>query len=639
MLYSESLSKDKTPLDPYQKKIANGTETNQKLQIISDDESERILSISSIRASPVLGKSLTINDLIEVGIRPKYQLSLDNRRVFLTGCIFPIEGSHIATTVFVQRHKNGEGPEEYAVRTYYRSNSQGGEWRYLPGVLTREERSVWFSKGHHENSVTAPFELFKALCELRNREGVKYSFPKETSNQLIQGTTHGIRGHAFLYDPTVTYVQQVQPEGVGLQDSQCYIGLKPPHEVTISDPQDFPDFDTCLDTVECEAPLFSDGVPDQVIMRGPDLKQPLVVDLERDTNGDAVTVTFPSGIVCSFEKNSKYPSEFTLQSIRNQRGEILFQASSDFRSLDDGSYAFFHDLPDGKILFDSKNRFVGILGNDGSCYDCVHGKMIVRHFSSCRSEAETGESLRFTFHTDTRGRSMIGAIQRPGELTSLGIYRDWAASRSLLVPIYEYSSQAGMYGDFTDVRSHYVCMWEGYLSKVHVINAYTRRFVDNTVAAIEAPEPVVKGQKPDNAVVPYYDQGPHEVSVPKVPKRRNKIEKNAALSIDGANYHLTLSCEESPSVSIRSPRMNINYQYGILRMLPCIPLEGKLLNEDGTLAAVDKGVARLTFASRQTEEKHTFEVHLEALPDKKVTVNGVPLKSNRKILLLRATRE
>lgn len=639
MLSSEQISSSENVCVVEQEREASAVKLQRVLNVISDTESRRIIGISSVHATPISGKTLSIEDLTNVGIRPKYELSMDNRKMYLTGCIFPMDGDHIATTVFVQRFKDGEGPEEYVVRTFYRSNSQGGAWRYLPGVISREDENVWFSKGHHENSVTAPFELFQALCELRVVEGVHYSFPKETSCQLVQGTTHGIRGYSFLEDPNVTYVQQVRPKGITLQDSQCYYGLKPPQEVTIANPRDYPDFDTCLASVECEAPLFGDGVPDQVIIRRPNLKAPLIIDLERNTSRDSVQIATPSGLVCSFTKSGFFAQEFKLHSVYSESRELLFQASPNSHFSEIGGYVISQDFSRGTIFFSPNGRCLGVLESDGTHFDFVHGKMIVRHFYSRACQTAPEEKLLFTFHTDTRGRSMIGTIQKPTELTSLGIYKDWPESKSLLVPIYEYASQSGNYADYSDSPGHYVSMWKNYLSQVHVINDYTRRYVDKNTPPLEAFTPAAKNSSLERDVESNNVSTPAQLSELQAPKRRKKIEKAAELSIDGAIINLTLACEDEPNVSIRSDRSRMNYQYRLLKLLPCIPLEHDLLNNDGTLTTVQQGAARITFQERKSEDKDIFEVYLGALPKREVRVNGVALRSNRRLLLMRATKE
>lgn len=79
------------------------------------------------------------------------------------------------------------------------------------------------------------------------------------------------------------------------------------------------------------------------------------------------------------------------------------------------------------------------------------------------------------FCRDGKGRAWVGQVEVVSPMTTMGIRRDWIALGDFMTPLYEHTSQAGIYGDRNDTKGARQCMWNNYLSNVPLIQEYLRR--------------------------------------------------------------------------------------------------------------------------------------------------------------------
>ncbi len=84
------------------------------------------------------------------------------------------------------------------------------------------------------------------------------------------------------------------------------------------------------------------------------------------------------------------------------------------------------------------------------------------------------KKLKYTMSEDDWGRCFVSNIEAGGKVTSCGVRSEWVSGGDVVTPLYEYASQDGGYGDKSDVRRGYRCMWKGYLSKMKMIQDYLK---------------------------------------------------------------------------------------------------------------------------------------------------------------------
>lgn len=82
---------------------------------------------------------------------------------------------------------------------------------------------------------------------------------------------------------------------------------------------------------------------------------------------------------------------------------------------------------------------------------------------------------KYAFDRDPRGRVWVSQIEKlTAPVTAAGLRADWLAACDLTTALYELSGTAGIYGDPTDTRGSYQCMWKNYLSRVPLIEDYAK---------------------------------------------------------------------------------------------------------------------------------------------------------------------
>jgi hypothetical protein len=82
-------------------------------------------------------------------------------------------------------------------------------------------------------------------------------------------------------------------------------------------------------------------------------------------------------------------------------------------------------------------------------------------------------NYRYMFCRDRDDRVWVGGVEDSSRITSLGVRQDWIQAGDLMTPAYEYDSQDDGYGGARSPgSSHYVDMFENYISKIPVIKDY-----------------------------------------------------------------------------------------------------------------------------------------------------------------------
>ncbi len=99
-------------------------------------------------------------------------------------------------------------------------------------------------------------------------------------------------------------------------------------------------------------------------------------------------------------------------------------------------------------------------------YHNIYGLVAYEHFPS------EDKKYVYTMNHDTQGRVWLGGIEARTKLNSYGLHTEWVSPGAYATPLYEYDNQTGGYGDNTDMRGGYVCMWNNYLSKTPLIQRY-----------------------------------------------------------------------------------------------------------------------------------------------------------------------
>lgn len=96
-----------------------------------------------------------------------------------------------------------------------------------------------------------------------------------------------------------------------------------------------------------------------------------------------------------------------------------------------------------------------------------------------RVYASENNAIKYTMSEDDSGRAFISNMELSGPITSIGVRKNWIKSGCLGTPLYEYARQDGGYGDPSDTKGSYRCMWKNYLSKTPIIRAYLDRNKNN----------------------------------------------------------------------------------------------------------------------------------------------------------------
>jgi len=117
------------------------TDRDVLLKRVDSRELREVLSRVEVHGGAYAGRRLEVEDLVRLGMEPNYSLKIGGRTVYLAGQLYALPSSRLAIVGYVQDvSARTPGRDIYTVRSYYRSNSQGGSWRYLPSALVFGDR-------------------------------------------------------------------------------------------------------------------------------------------------------------------------------------------------------------------------------------------------------------------------------------------------------------------------------------------------------------------------------------------------------------------------------------------------------------------------------------------------------------------
>lgn len=199
----------------------------QKIEILSDEESGIIFDIAKIHGEEFDGKLLTKEVLKEAGLMPKYKIDMDGFMVWFSSHGFRIDDNRIAVIAYVRKGN------EIVTRSYYRSNSQG-VWKYLPSCIVSDGKIDLYMKGYGEESVTLPIYAQKALSIMTEDESTVLDIG-ENAEIILAGTTRNIASRSTYEGEMESKPEQIDVNFYKDKDQV------PPEEMILPDEKS-PDF-------------------------------------------------------------------------------------------------------------------------------------------------------------------------------------------------------------------------------------------------------------------------------------------------------------------------------------------------------------------------------------------------------------
>lgn len=120
-------------------------------------------------------------------------------------------------------------------------------------------------------------------------------------------------------------------------------------------------------------------------------------------------------------------------------------------------------------------------GSKFQFHSSIYGTADSEHYPS------QNRQLIWTFNRDKSGRAWVGGIEVKSPLSSAGLRTQWAEAGDFGTPLYEYPVMDGGYGDTSDQRGEYNCMWKKYLSRMPIIQRYLAHKQDPNAARSAGP--------------------------------------------------------------------------------------------------------------------------------------------------------
>lgn len=470
---------------------------------IDEEESRRILENTEVHGSGYDGQELTKEEILKFGMQPAYKIFFNDRWYYFSGKVYELNKGRLGIPGYIELKpgdKNYKEDGKYVVRSYYRSNSQAGLWRYLPFAFVWSHMIRWLSKGHNEDSLALDYPILKAINEIRFSGGVFRIEDAVQRHLLFLGTTWEAdekqqrRGGR---EENNTYDGAVDPVGYSLNaDSHNVTGFNgktPPEAVRFTNLQESPDFDHLIDEFTMDTTLYSDGLPDRVRIQRAGLEPRELKGIhaeELPKNQRRISLEDGTKLVLSgstYGRKNLY--ELTLPSGETYRpsyvgGKLTFASLADSRNkinAEKNSTGWHLIAGSGdEYFFDNQFQLTRVLKADKTVIELDYGMVTARVFDSKDGQHQ------FLFVTDKFGRSMIASVQQKNSpSTELGIRKSWDRAGNLVSALYEYYEQSGGYADLSDARSEYCGMWLFYNSRIPVIREFTEKFITNGKELLE----------------------------------------------------------------------------------------------------------------------------------------------------------
>lgn len=658
---SSEFSLERTAFNIYRGGMLLGDAPSVEIDLVPQDELAHVLERCEVHGSAFRGAKLMISDLTRLGMEPNYKLTIDDRALYLAGQLYLSAPRRVAIIAYVQDGRGEDGGEKFTVRSYYRSNSQGGSWRYLPGVAEDEGRIFWYSKGFDENSLSLRRELLEVIQYIRVRGGIRDDLNAQDRDRLFAGTTWKPRfggGRERVGDGENTYINVTDVRGHTLNTDTWTSdpSLKrrtPAHLVKVSRPEEQPDIEHCLQTFPIESPLNSDGVPDQLIIRrGKFDTEPIVLHLVPDVRDDRLSVTLPNGAVLNFEGPDNNHRLVEICSVDGHREKVSFSASTSVER-DDGDLARLSSVGSNeeKFYFTHTGRLIRAeFSPSNEIYEFVYGVMTVRCFESKERLSDLGAKMEYLYHTDKFARSMFGSIAVRGPINELGLCSHWPRSPSLMTPLYEYGDFARNDGDWSDVVDSYVCMWPRYISQIPLIRQIHQRYIDAPLPAILEPSTIDFSplENVDSDLIEFQIGVPvelGEIDIPDdlgvneyLPDPPQALER---LATDRAEFRLgavpftaALDPQGNLRLTIRTDADSVIFQRSYLRRVLDLTLgkngSGKAI-DDPSIAFFH---ASLSYVEARENDILMIKIYLTRIAQAPASIEGDDLKTGERALLV-----
>jgi hypothetical protein len=404
---------------------------------IDRSEEAQVLRNTEFHGLGCDGRVLNPEFLFNTGMGPSYRIELGGRRIYFASQVYPFE-SRQAIIAFVE-DKSPDNHSRFVARTFYRSNSQGGSWRYLPSTSRLHKRTGWFSKGYDQNSLSLPAELFAAISEIKINSGPALSISESDRLLLFSGTNRpAYKESKADLNYGLTYYAEMSKNPVELDRPLIRSLSKEGFSLSARNTNILPNLTQCTAAFPVEYPLFKNLIPDYFVYRkGGDLPEQSRLyrrgELKRVSDYE-VDLSLTNGVQLSF--STRINGTFSVSSISQGR-RTLFVPRRSLNSINTPDK--WQDFDNITLRFDHQNRIAGIklLNNDE--YEFMYSVVNVRRFSSLGPINDQGDKLEYLIHSDSsENLVMFGSVTIPSELTSLGLYSKWVKSNYLLVPWWEY---------------------------------------------------------------------------------------------------------------------------------------------------------------------------------------------------------
>lgn len=211
-----------------------------KSESVSEEEVNRIMNEVKIHGEPFRNERLIPVILRNEKLTPQVKVPLEGTNVYLS---LPYDLGEGRQAVMAYVEKGGE----VVARSFYRSNSQG-IWRYLPKYILKDNRLVYYQKGHGEESVTVPMEIQQVLASMTERG--KTVLATQNRELIFAGT-------ARPTDYMGTIDSEVIPTPVKLEGNfYAETGKIKPEEVKFTNPDQAPDFSRMLASWDQDTTIY-----------------------------------------------------------------------------------------------------------------------------------------------------------------------------------------------------------------------------------------------------------------------------------------------------------------------------------------------------------------------------------------------
>lgn len=213
-----------------------------------DDKSAlEILENVEINGDEYQGKRLTVEQLREADLAPRYKIRIGDTVVWLSSAAYGLPEGRAAVVAYV------EAKGKLIARSYYRSNSHG-LWRYLPDYIATNGKIKWYGKGWSQDAVNLPIGIQRALAEI-TKEGMPV-LDVEDPHAVLVGTARRIPGtKATFYGEIVRHPRLLEGNFYPEQKRGKVTKIAP-EQLEFTNPESAPDFTKRLVQWEQETDLY-----------------------------------------------------------------------------------------------------------------------------------------------------------------------------------------------------------------------------------------------------------------------------------------------------------------------------------------------------------------------------------------------